>query len=50
MGPRWLWGLRRSLILFGGQASTFGLVVMLLAAYELWWTNRAGDWFGGLAH
>ncbi|WP_051943617.1 class E sortase [Streptacidiphilus rugosus] len=43
MGPRWLWGLRRGLILFGELAVTVGLVVVLLAGYELWWTNRAAD-------
>ncbi|MEZ0068459.1 sortase A [Streptacidiphilus sp. MAP12-20] len=43
MGPRWLWGLRRGLILFGELAVTLGLVVVLLATYELWWTNRSAD-------
>jgi sortase A len=43
MGPRWLWGLRRGLILFGELAVTLGLVTILLATYELWWTNRAAE-------
>ncbi|MBF9072405.1 class E sortase [Streptacidiphilus fuscans] len=43
MGPRWLWGLRRGLILFGELAVTFGLVLVLLATYELWWTNHTAD-------
>jgi sortase A len=43
MGPRWLWGLRRGLILFGELAVTLGLVTVLLATYELWWTNRTAE-------
>lgn len=43
MGPRWLWGLRRGLILFGELAVTLGLVTVLLATYELWWTNRSAE-------
>ncbi|WP_042431403.1 class E sortase [Streptacidiphilus anmyonensis] len=43
MGPRWLWGLRRGLILFGELAVTLGLVTVLLATYELWWTNRVAE-------
>ncbi|MEY9849156.1 sortase [Streptacidiphilus sp. MAP5-3] len=43
MGPRWLWGLRRGLILFGELAVTLGLVLVLLATYELWWTNHTAD-------
>ncbi|MFC1444013.1 class E sortase [Streptacidiphilus sp. N1-10] len=35
--------LRRLLIGFGELAVTFGLVVVLLAAYELWWTNQSAD-------
>ena len=35
--------LRRLLIGFGELAITFGLVVVLLAAYELWWTNQSAD-------
>ncbi|WP_052433013.1 class E sortase [Streptacidiphilus carbonis] len=35
--------LRRLLIGFGELAVTFGLVVVLLAAYELWWTNASAD-------
>ncbi|WP_042385688.1 class E sortase [Streptacidiphilus melanogenes] len=55
MGPRWLWGLRRGLILFGELAVTLGLVTVLLATYELWWTNRvaeanAGDAVSALEH
>jgi sortase A len=40
MGQRCLWGLRRGLIFFGELAVTVGLVTVLLATYELWWTNR----------
>ncbi|RAG86108.1 class E sortase [Streptacidiphilus pinicola] len=43
MRPRLLWGLRRGLILFGELAVTLGLVTILLATYELWWTNRAAE-------
>jgi sortase A len=43
MGPRWLWGLRRGLILFAELTVTLGLVTVLLATYELWWTNRAAE-------
>ncbi|MEY9875402.1 sortase A [Streptacidiphilus sp. MAP12-33] len=43
MGPRWLWGLRRGLILFGELTVTLGLVMVLLATYELWWTNRSAE-------
>lgn len=40
---RWGGVLRRLLIGFGELAITFGLVVVLLAAYELWWTNQSAD-------
>ncbi|MEY9965818.1 sortase A [Streptacidiphilus sp. MAP12-16] len=36
-------GLRRTLIGFGELAVTLGLVVVLLAGYELWWTNQSAD-------
>ncbi|WP_042372551.1 class E sortase [Streptacidiphilus neutrinimicus] len=49
MGPRWLWGLRRGLILFGELAVTAGLVTVLLATYELWWTNRVAEANAGSA-
>lgn len=35
--------MRRMLIGFGECMVTLGLVVVLLAAYELWWTNQAAD-------
>ncbi|MFC1429165.1 class E sortase [Streptacidiphilus sp. N1-3] len=35
--------MRRLLISFGELMVTLGLVVLLLAAYELWWTNQAAD-------
>jgi sortase A len=35
--------VRRVLIGFGELMVTLGLVVVLLAAYELWWTNQSAD-------
>ena len=35
--------MRRLLIGFGELMVTLGLVVLLLAGYELWWTNQSAD-------